>query len=252
MKKWKWQQSCPAVLSPYSYITSLTLIEWLMGRLVSYTMSALLLVCHYNTNISLTVYFEVFWKSILKKYFQNTILFCISNIFFESILFCIFKKLFCQYFIFVFSKYFSKVFFPTLPKVKKPTRPLSLWLSQPITRRGVKTTQPLCPLAVSRCWNFSVYEMAKWGPKVQLNLTPSPRVTRSLRRPESCRRVTHLKWWLSAILNFNQPKNFTDVNNWFSNSIKCSHNTDMLQSVVLQNIPRTIFVYLIILNLLLN
>ena len=91
---WKWQQFCPVVLSYYSYITSLTLIEWL----VSYTRSALRSVCHYNTNLRLTVYFKVFWKSILTKYFQNDILFCISNTFFSKAYY------------FVFSKYYSKVF----------------------------------------------------------------------------------------------------------------------------------------------
>ena len=71
----------------------------------------------------------------------------------------------------------------TLPKVKKPTRPLRLLIAKSTTQRGVKTSLPIFPLVVPRCPIVSVYGMAKC-------CSISPLVTRRLERQRGCRFVT--------------------------------------------------------------
>ena len=41
---------------------------------------------------------KIFWGSILKKYFENTILFCIWNTFWKVFLFCYYQNTFKKYF----------------------------------------------------------------------------------------------------------------------------------------------------------
>jgi len=59
---------------------------------------------------------------ILKKYFENTILFYILKILYWSILFCYFENTLFAVFYFVFSKYFSKVFCTSLPAAKQKVK----------------------------------------------------------------------------------------------------------------------------------
>ena len=82
----------------------------------------------------------------------------------------------------------------TQPKVKKPTRPSPLWLSNSITPRWEKTVRPQCPLVVLRCPNLSAYRMAKWA-------STSPIVTRNLRRQRSRQRVTMVSM-VAAVRSF--------------------------------------------------